>query len=129
MLRYSQKDPQWANFLVGRIHGFPMKQIGCIVTALAIILQKSPVVVLKSLLVYNCFDDNGIMDEEKVAELLGLKFDRLPAETVVTKPLIAETNFWGGKHFFVVTPTEKIDTLTGEAPLHDYPIVQYLDFS
>lgn len=120
MNKFSMTDPRWSALGIGHT----VKNFGCLVVCISMIVGKTPDRVLFALNSNDCFDDNCMLLWEKAVKVLGLKgYTKLPADTPVTRAVIAETHdnakLGAPQHFFVLLPNkEMVDPLTGvQGPL------------
>jgi hypothetical protein len=81
----------------------------------------------------DCFQDASLLND-KAAKVLGLHYKWLAPDSVVTYPIIAETNHYEHEgfpqHFFVCLDHNFIvDPLNGETKTNPYNIVSYRKFA
>lgn len=129
MTTYSQKDPRWANLTYDGKSTFA--KYGCFVVSLAMMCDKLPTEVADILNKNGLFKDGLLTDKDKAAKLLGLGYyGKLTVDPKIPTPrpdydCIAETNYWGGQHFFIVkSDGSRIDPLAS-SKVKDYKVVSY----
>ena len=121
---YSQKDEKWAYLGIGNI----MKDYGCLVTAIANLVGKTPDKILLALNKGECFSYQGILSWDRAVKCLGLhKYQWLPGNSPITKPIICETDYFAPRfpqHFFIGNPDGTCDdSLDGVHKVCPYKIV------
>lgn len=122
---FCMKDSRWGNLGIGH----PMKEFGCLITAIAIIAGKAPDRILAALNSHvnehglsDCFDSTGQVIWKQAVKALGLKsFEVLPEGTAIEKyPIIAVTDHFAPagypQHFFCLLSAagDIIDPLDGQ---------------
>jgi len=131
MIPYSQRNPVWAGLELGK-SGLKMKDFGCLVTCLAMLLEKSPDIILNLLNKANAFTDKGILYWQVAAKTLDFFFDGIAKQlpSITYFPVITETNHFAKKgipqHFYILLDGKNcIDPLDGVKKLNPYNIVSY----
>lgn len=124
MMGFKMSDPRWGNMGIGTA----MRTYGCLVTSLSMLIGKAPDNVLNALMVHDCFTDTSELIWAKAASILGFKrYQYLPANTPITRPIICETHDNAPKfpkHFFIGLPGGQIiDPLDGKTQKNKYKIV------
>jgi len=134
VVAYCQKADKWARMTLGKTR-CTMAKYGCFVTAMAMIDERTPDVVLKILNdTGKCFNYEGELYSEIAGHELGLEFDGYnKLEYVPDRVCVAETNHYRlvhyPQHFFVWLGDGKIiDSLDGELKPNPYHIVSYRMF-
>jgi hypothetical protein len=127
---YSQKDPRWSDLEVGN-SGMSMKQIGCYITSIAMLVGRDPREVLR-IANNGSLTPEGLIDSNKMAQCLGMVYRKVLQQPPQGVICIGETDFYASKgydqHFFVLLNdgTDNIaDPLDGMVKKNPYPVVSY----
>jgi len=134
MQNYSQKNEKWKNKKIGKTN-LTLGEIGCFVTALAIMDGRTPDVILDLLNEGNAFNDNGLLFPDVAAKILRFSYcGETHNQQKVGMPCIAETNYYVDKgvpqHFFVwLGDGLIIDPIDGQTKGNCYPIVTFRLFA
>ena len=135
VVAYSQKDKRWKRLKIEPA-GLMLKKYGCYVVSIAMVLEKTPDIVLDILNKNKCFTDKGLLLNEKAAQVLDLNYFGVSKIPPKNKPCITETNYFESngipQHFFVYLGSAAdnlvvkiIDPLSGEEKDNPYHIVSY----
>ena len=129
MRYFSQKHRDWANMTLGELPNNTMKSIGCYVTSICMLVERSPDLVLPVLNEAECFTDEGALLNEKAAQVLDMVYSKVFENP--HKRCICETNYYAKlgypQHFFVWLNQGQFicDPLDGIIKINKYSIVSY----
>lgn len=134
---FSQKDKRWAKLKLGSSK-LEMKDFGCLVASLSMIIGMPPDLTLQILNKSNCFTKEGALICPTAAKVLGYTYQKigyLQSETKISFPCIGETDHFTKmnyrQHFFVcLKDGRRIDPLdiNPKPEPNDYHIVSFRVF-
>ena len=128
MRYFSQKHRDWANMTLGE-SGKTMAKVGCYVTSICMLVERSPDLVLPVLNEAECFTDEGALLNEKAAQVLNMIYSKIYSNP--GKKCICETDHFKSKgspqHFFMWMNQGQFicDPLDGIIKHNKYNIVSY----
>ena len=125
---YSQRDPRWGDIKIGDSNS-KIKDVGCFLTALSMLVGKEPPVVNTLLKAAGAFSGDLIIST-KAAKALDLDYLGVSSVPAVWEPSIVEVDMSPApgkqQHFCVWMKDKIIDPWTGtERQLNKYPHVSY----
>jgi len=125
---WSQKDPRWGELTIGKTK-FKLKDYGCYVVSLAMLLKERPDTLLKLLNSKGCFNSEGALDNFAAANAIKRRYTYSHSDP--KKLCIMETDYYKKKgypqHFvlWLAENNEIVDPLTGEQIVCKYPAVSF----
>lgn len=129
MTPYSQRDTRWSSKILGNNSHRTIGQDGCVITSLAMMVDKTPDVV-DSILVQNGGFVGELVVWSRACQALGLTFSGSGTGSPSLYPAIAWTDYFKAHgyptHYFVVLDAHTIiDPLDAKTKSNPYPIKGY----
>jgi hypothetical protein len=130
------KDPRWADIKLGGVSSLmPIKEFGCLLCSLSMVINSPPNVLNEYLIKHGCFNNDTELDLAKASPFLNLVYKKQEIKPVGID-CIAETNhYWKlgyPKHFFVLLKDgNRVDPLDYPAKeeANNYHVVSYRVFT
>lgn len=128
MQKFKMGSPSWGEMTLGN-SGKKMKEIGCFVTSLSMLDNRTPDIVLDILNRNNAFNNKALLLSDVAAKALGMKY-KGKSTKAPNFPCVAETDAYSNigipSHFFVyLEPRKIIDPIDGQEKPNPYNIVSY----